>query len=111
MSPFYLVYISEEGKIISNHLDVKNTLDIFRALAKNKVEPEHEKCKDFNEETKDGSKMNKYSELLHQAIQSIIIVKEERDIDTIFTTGGTSISSEKIKGLNDFELIGFLVIK
>jgi SNF2 family DNA or RNA helicase len=111
LHPFYLVYISEEGKIISNHLDVKNTLDIFRALAKNKVEPEHEKCKDFNEETKDGSKMNKYSELLHQAIQSIIIVKEERDIDTIFTTGGTSISSEKIKGLNDFELIGFLVIK
>ena len=55
--------------------------------------------------------MNKYSELLHQSIQSVISVKEQQDLNSIFTSGGTSISSEKIKGLNDFELIGFLVIK
>ena len=90
---------------------LKKTLDIFRALAKNKSDPEYDKCKDFNEETKDGSKMNKYSDLLHQSIQSIISVKEQQDLNSIFTAGGTSISSEKIKGLNDFELIGFLVIK
>jgi len=111
LHPFYLVYISSEGEIVSNHLDVKKTLDIFRALAKNKSDPEYDKCKDFNEETKDGSKMNKYSDLLHQSIQSIISVKEQQDLNSIFTAGGTSISSEKIKGLNDFELIGFLVIK
>jgi len=111
LHPFYLVYISDDGEIISNHIDVKKTLDIFRALAKNKSEPEYDKCKQFNEETKDGSNMKNYSELLHQSIQSIISVKEQQDLNSIFTSGGTSISSDKIKGLNDFELIGFLIIK
>ena len=111
LHPFYLVYISEDGEIISNHIDVKKTLDIFRALAKNKSEPEYTKCREFNEETKDGSNMKKYSELLHKSIQSIISVKEQQDLNSIFTSGGTSISSDKIKGLNDFELIGFLIIK
>ena len=56
-------------------------------------------------------KMEKYSKLLGKAIESIISVKEEQDLNSLFKAGGTSISKEKIKGLEDFELIGFLVIK
>ena len=111
LHPFYLIYVSEEGKIISNHLNVKNTLDVFRALSKNKDEPNYTLCKTFNDETQDGSLMEKYSKLLENAIESIIEVKEDADLNSIFSAGGTTISSTQIKGLNDFELIGFLVVK
>ncbi|MFZ3166719.1 MAG: helicase-related protein [Candidatus Methanoperedens sp.] len=111
LHPFYLVYIGKAGEIISNHLDVKNTLDIFRALAKNKPEPDYQLCKKFNDKTEEGQKMNDYSDLLHKSINSIITVKEDADLNSIFRAGGTSISVNDIKGLNDFELICFLVIQ
>ncbi|ABR54063.1 helicase domain protein [Methanococcus vannielii SB] len=111
LHPFYLVYVSEDGDVITNHLQVKETLDAFRALAKNRSDPDYELCDLFNNETKEGSKMDKYSELLQKSIKSIIEVKEESDINSLFRSGGTSIGSDSIKGLNDFELICFLVIK
>lgn len=111
LHPFYLVYIGKDGDILSNHLNVKNTLDIFRSLSRNKLEPDYELCKMFNDETKEGQDMGEYSELLHNSIESIITVKEDADINSIFRSGGTSVSVNNIKGLNDFELICFLVIK
>ena len=111
LHPFYLIYISEDGKVIFNHLQAKDILDTFRTLAKNKNKPNYKLCDIFNKETKDGSKMGKYSELLQKSIMSIVEVKEEQDIKGIFSAGGTSIGNNSIKGLNDFELICFLVIK
>ena len=55
--------------------------------------------------------MHEYSELLNHSIASIIDIKEEKDIDSLFTGGGTTILDGNIKGLEDFELINFLVIK
>lgn len=111
LHPFYLIYIGKDGQIISNHLNVKMTLDIFRALAKNKSDPDYKLSKKFNDHTKEGQKMSEYSELLHRSIESIIAVKEDADMNSIFKAGGTSINVNDIKGLNDFELICFLVIK
>jgi hypothetical protein len=51
------------------------------------------------------------SELLSDAIDSIINVKEESDIDSLFSAGGTSALMSEVSGLNDFELICFLVVK
>ena len=86
-------------------------LDIFRALAKNKEEPDYKLCDIFNEETKEGSDMKKYSGLLHRSIESVINVKEEQDLNSLFKSGGTSIGLGEIRGLEDFELVSFLVIK
>ncbi len=111
LHPFYLVYIDNEGEVISNHLDVKRTLDFIRALCKGKVEPMKEAYDMFNNETKDGKNMDKYSMLLEDTIRSIIDVKEVSDIDSLFSSGGTSALLDNIKGLEDFELISFIVIK
>jgi len=111
LHPFYLVYISEEGEVITNHLDVKKTLDYIRALCKGKTEPMMEAFDRFNRETKDGKDMGKYSMLLEDTIRSIIDVKEESDIDSLFSSGGTSALLDSMKGLEDFELISFVVIK
>ena len=110
LHPFYIVYVGEDGQIISNHLNVKNTLDLIRFISKGKEEPIKEAYEYFNEITNDGNNMEKYSELLNKSIESIINVKEESDIESLFRRGGTTILLNDIKGLEDFELIAFIVV-
>jgi len=111
LHPFYLVYLKEDGEILSNHLNVKNTLDVLRIVSKGKSEPIKEIYEIFNKETDDGKKMDKYSNLLSESIQSILNVKDDGDIDSLFSTGGTTALVNDVKGLEDFELITFMVIK
>ncbi len=111
LHPFYLVYISEDSKVVINHLQPKELLDSMRLLCKGKSTPNKELCKEFNKLTHDGKKMNHYSDLLGEAIASIINVKAESDIDSFLSGTTGSLFTEEIKGLDDFELICFLVIK
>ena len=111
LHPFYMVYISDGSEVIVNHLAPKDLLDRFRFLCKGKTTPYLECCSDFNHLTRDGKNMKKYSELLNDAISSIISVKTESDIDSFLSGMQGSLFTEKINGLNDFELICFLVIK
>ena len=110
LHPFYMVYISDEGEVISNHLEPKKTLDLLRYLCSGKSEPIAELCRQFNEETEDGRKMKKYSDMLQDTIASIIQVNEEQEIDSLFKMGGTTALQTTIKGLDDFELIDFVVV-
>lgn len=110
LHPFYIVYINEKEQIVSNHLNVKNTLDLLRYVSKGNREPIKEAYEYFNEITNDGNNMEKYSELLNQSIESIINVKEENDIDSLFKRGGTTMLQNDITGLEDFELIAFVVV-
>ena len=55
--------------------------------------------------------MKKYSDLLGKAIDSVINLKEESDIDSFFGSGETTFMERGIKGLEDFELICFMVVK
>lgn len=110
LHPFYIVYIKEDGEVISNHLSVKNTLDLLRFVSKGRKEPIKEAFEKFNEDTNDGNNMEKYSSLLNKSIESIINVKEESDIDSLFRRGGTTMLQNDITGLEDFELIAFVVV-
>ena len=109
--PFYMVYIGMDGDIICDYLNPKQLLDDIRLLCRGKQEPIVELCQKFNEETNDGKDMQELSNLLRETIHSIIDTKEERDIDSLFTAGGTSALISVVSGLDDFELISFLVVK
>lgn len=111
LHPFYMVYLSHTGTVICDHLSPKKLLDKMRYACKDKTEPDKTLCKQFNKETRDGKNMRHYSDLLQSAIESIITVKEESDIESLFSVGETSALTYNIKGLDDFELICFLVIK
>ena len=111
LHPFYMVYISNEGEVVCDHLSPKAMLDKMRFLCKGKTEPIKDLCREFNRETRDGRNMSAISNLLSEAIASIIEVKEESDIDSLFKPGGTSVLMSDIKGLDDFELICFLAVK
>ena len=111
LHPFYMAYIQEDRQVVFHHLEPKRILDTIRLLCKGRTEPLQDLCREFNRETKDGLKMDLYSGLLGNAIDSIIEKKEQSDIDSLFSAGGTSALENEISGLNDFELICFLVVK
>ena len=109
--PFYMVYIGIDGEVICDYLNPKKMMDDIRLLCRGKKEPIKELCQRFNEETDDGRDMTEMSKLLSEAINSIIDCKEESDIDSLFSAGGTSALMSAVSGLDDFELICFLVVK
>ena len=111
LHPYYLVYLSDKGEIVQTHLQVKQILDAVRVASKGRTEPIEAAYRPFNKETADGYKMDKYSKLLEKAVDSIIGVKAEKDIDSLFTAGGTTALTGDIKGLDDFELICFVVVR
>jgi len=111
LHPFYMVYIGEDGKVVCNHLNPKNMLDKMRLMCKGKNEPLPEVYKQFNVETKDGKNMKFFNKLLGDSISSIIEVKDESDMDSFLSGDFIDFKHGQIKGLDDFELICFLVIK
>lgn len=109
--PFYMVYIGIDGEIVCDYLNPKKLLDTMRLLCKGKTEPIKAVYQKFNDETDDGKDMAEMSTLLSDAINSIIDTKEESDIDSLFKSGGTSALLSEVSGIDDFELICFLVVK
>ena len=111
LHPFYLVYLADDGEVLHTHLDPKATLDEMRMLCRGKAEPDAALCRAYNRATKDGTDMRHASELLGKAIASIIDAKQESDVDSLFTGGTTTFGEGDVKGLDDFELICFLVVR
>ncbi|GIK26217.1 MAG: helicase [Betaproteobacteria bacterium] len=109
--PFSLIYIGTDGRIVSDHTEAKRLLDLARSACKGRDEPIREAYEPFNRATDDGRDMQAYSNLLDQAIRSLIDRKEERDIDSLFSGGRTTALLDSVAGLDDFELITFIVIQ
>jgi len=111
LHPYYLIYIANNGQVITNHTEVKPLLDLVRSSCKGQAEPINTICRLFNQQTDEGRDMKVCSDLLSAAIRSMIDVKEEKDIESLFRAGQTTFLSNTIQGLDDFELVAFLVIQ
>ncbi|NVN19440.1 DEAD/DEAH box helicase family protein [Muricauda sp. HICW] len=111
LHPYYLVYIKMNGDLILNHVESKKILDAMRMLAKDRTEPIEDVCKELAEETDDYHQMDEYSSLLKQGISTILKKEEEKEVLSLFKSGGTTALKEKIKGIEDFKLVSFLIIR
>lgn len=111
LHPFYLVYISKESEIVVDHLNPKGLLDLMRKLCKGQAEPIMDLCRKFNAETRDGQHMGTYSRLLGDAIASIVKVKETTDLFSFLDGESGSLFGNEVRGLDDFELICFLIVR
>lgn len=109
--PYYLVYLDEDGVTLHSHLCPKDILDAMRQLCRGQKQPDKALCRAFNAETDDGRKMQKYSDLLEDAVLSIVDAKADSDLDSLFRAGGTTALLDKVSGLDDFELICFVVVR
>lgn len=111
LHPYYLVYIKMNGELSLGHVDSKKILDAVRVLAKGKTAPLEEVCREVKEATDDYHEMDVYSDLLKKAIGSILKKEEEKELHSLFRAGGTTALGEKIKGIEDFKLISFLIVR
>jgi SNF2 family DNA or RNA helicase len=111
LHPYYLVYIGQTGNIITDHTEVKPLLDLVRTACKGQHQPINAVCELFNQATEDGRNMQTYSNLLDQAIRTMVDVKEQKDLDSLFSGSSTTALVNAIAGLDDFELITFIVVQ
>lgn len=111
LHPYYLVYMKMNGELILNHVDSKKILDAMRMLCKGETEPIEDVCKELCNQTDDYSEMDDYSSLLKRSISSILQKEEETEVLSLFRAGGTTALQDKIKGIEDFKLVSFLIVK
>ena len=111
LHPFYLVYIADDGSVAVNHLQSKELLGKLRNLGKGYDTPDMDMVAKFNAETNNGKSMDKYSALLGYAIESMVSTKAQKDVDSLFSEGGTTALESDITGLDQFELINFMVVR
>ncbi|MFV0344752.1 MAG: helicase-related protein [Bacteroidales bacterium] len=111
LHPYYLVYMKKNGELILNHVESKKILDAMRMLAKGKTSPIEAVCRELNDETDDYNNMGEYSNLLKKSITSIMENEEEKEVLSLFKAGGTTALQEKIRGIEDFKLVSFLIVR
>lgn len=109
--PYYMVYVYDDGSVRFSYLHTKKILDFYKKLCSGKNEVLYDLVEIFNEETKDGKDMSKYSQLLEDSINNIIGKKEEKGVASLFSKGGTTLQKSLFNGIEDFELISFLIVK
>ena len=111
LHPYYLVYIKDSGELLLNHIESKKILDAMRMLCKGRNEPLIDLCKSLSESTDEYHDMSNYSNLLKQSIGTILQTEEEKEVLSLFKSGGTTALKDKLKGIEDFNLISFLIIR
>ena len=111
LHPYYLIYMGNDGSVVADQTQVKRLLDLVRTAAKGVTAPVPTAFRPFNARTADGQDMSEPSQLLNAAIRAMIDAKEERDLDSLFSAGATTALSHTIRGLEDFELIAFVVVE
>lgn len=110
LHPHYLIYLRDDGSVITDHTEVKQLLDLIRVNCQGVDEPIPAAYHVFNHLTSEGAEMGRYSSLLNKAITSLIEVTNQRDIDSLFSGTKTTALQQSFEGLDDFELIAFLAV-
>lgn len=109
--PYYMVYVTDDGEVKLNFIHAKKILDIYKKLCKGQNEVLVDLVAEFNMQTEDGNNMTDYTSLLQNAIENLIGKKQEVGVASLFSKGSGIIDSENVDGMEDFELVTFLVIK
>ena len=113
LSPYLLVYVSDDGEVLYGEKQVKQVLDIYRSLCLGKGEPIKELISTFNKRSGNGSKMKHWQRLCSKAMD-YSKDKEDDNCGDIFSLGGLSMfgaDSSDIKMLDsDYELISYLIV-
>jgi SNF2 family DNA or RNA helicase len=112
LTPFFLIYIQDDGKVRRNFVEAKHTLEIFKMLCIDKDEPYEALCQLFDDQTSDGSDMTHYYDLVAKSVDAISEAFQEKEIIKLATGRGAllPVVSEQITNPTDFTLVTWLVI-
>jgi hypothetical protein len=110
LAPHYVVHVGNDGAVLLPFTQVKQLLDRLKRLSIGRDWPDAGACASFDKDTKGGKEMGAIQELLATAVASVVGKKEERALASLFVPGGTHAVKGEFQGINDFEVIAFLVV-
>jgi hypothetical protein len=110
LAPHFLVHIGTDGSVLLPHTQVKIVLDMLRRLSLGRDLPDAAACARFDKTTRQGAEMGHYRSLLAEAVACVVGKSTERAIDSLFTPGGTHALPGEFHGVDDFEVVAFIVI-
>jgi len=110
LAPHYLVHVGDDGAVLLPFTQAKTALDRLKRICVGRDLPDAEAYARFDKATKQGEDMAQACKLLATAVASISGKKEERAVASLFTPGGTTAMKGEFAGINDFEVVAFLVI-
>ena len=106
----YLVYVSDDGSVILPYTQAKQILDRLKRLCLGRDMADAGACARFDKATKQGEEMLAAQRLLAAAVASVAGKNQERAVASLFTPGGTHAMNGEFAGINDFEVMAYLVI-
>lgn len=110
LAPHYLVHVGENGSVLLPFTQAKSLLDCLKRISIGRDLPDAEAHARFSKATKHGEDMAHARKLLSAAVASVLGKKEERAVASLFTPGGTHAMKGEFAGINDFEVVAYLVI-
>ena len=110
LAPVYLVHVGDDGSVLLPFPQAKRILDRLKRLALGRDLPDDGACARFDQETRQGEQMQHAQQLLAAAIASVVGKNEERAVASLFSPGGTHALKGEFAGVNDFEVMAFMVV-
>ena len=110
LAPHYLVWVSESGEVQMNFTQAKKILDMLKKLSLGRSQPDEGAVARFKIITRNATDMSKYQSLLAKAVAAITGKAEEKGVESLFHRGGTALSKESFQGMDDFEVVSYLII-
>jgi len=111
LHPFYLIYISKDGETRLKATQAKTALDYFRKLGMDNQKLLPDLIKLFDKETSNNKKMQTYIDLLKEATDNILGVRDDNAWDSLAKPGGTLLFGKENNKENNLELVSYLIIK
>jgi len=103
-------HVGDDGAVLLPFTQATQALDRLKKLCIGRDITDDSACARFDKATRQGENMSATQQLLAKAVASIVGKKEERAVASLFTPGGTHAMKGEFAGINDFEVVAFLVV-
>ena len=110
LAPHYLVHVGDDGSVLLPYTQAKQILDRLKRLCLGRDIPDAGACARFDRATRNGEDMGHARKLLAAAVASVVGKSEERAVASLFTPGGTHALAGEFAGIDDFEVMAYLVV-
>jgi hypothetical protein len=110
LAPVYLVHVGEQGSVLLPYTQAKHALDRLKRLSMGRDLPDAGAVARYAKATRQGEDMRHAQELLAAAVASVAGKSEERAVASLFSPGGTHAMKGEFAGMNDFEVLAYLVV-
>ena len=110
LAPVYLVHVGEQGSVLLPYTQAKHALDRLKRLSMGRDLPDAGAVARHAKATRQGDDMRHAQDLLAAAVSSVVGKSEERAVASLFSPGGTHAMKGEFAGMNDFEVLAYLVV-